>query len=169
MKSKSGIDSVTILCILAIILLVVIMVLPPVLRILEDNEEEEATPVEKVALSINDLETMNKTGLIECSKDNNTMSFYYKDNIVYQLNDVTKYDRKATDSVEICNQRTQIYKDIPGINSVCEYDVNNFVATFIFNFNVLENDNGELPIPKNSNIKEVIKGYIENNYTCYLK
>ena len=171
MENKKGLDSVTILCILAILLLVVLMVLPPMLRLMEDDEEPVPTPTpeEKTALTIDSFNSISNNGIVDCSKDGKVSTIYYKDEIVYQVQEAVTYERATENDISSCSQKVDLYKNTEGIVGLCEYDNGKFVATFIYNFNELTSATTGLPMEKNSNIKDVLRKYIEENNTCYMK
>ena len=165
---KSDFDSTTILCILAIILLVVIMVLPPMLRILVDDDEGIPEQDERKPIAVGDISNLNKNGMIDCSKDNSTITLSYKDEIIYQYKSIIKYDNATSQDIDTCNIKADNYKNTKGVTGICEYDSGKFVESFTYNINYLE-DSSDLPIEKNTNIRVELKKYIEDNYTCYLK
>lgn len=170
MNKKIEIDSVTILGILGIVLLVVLMVLPPLLRILVEDEPEEGEVVEKQKMTESDIESINKNGIVSCEKDKITLYISYKDEIVYQLKETTTYTEVSESDIDDCNNKKEYYSDSEGITGLCEYNLGNFVASFIFNYNTIEEDAKiDLPIQRDSNIKGVLKDYIKDGYSCYLK
>lgn len=172
MENKKEIDSVTILCILAILLLIVIMVLPPMLRVLVNEEREvipTPTPVVVESLTLESINSISNNGLVDCNNVDNTKTLYYKDLVIYQVKDTIKYSRVTDEDIDNCNQKVELYKNTDGISGLCEYESGNFVATFIYNFNSITGTTTDLPIEKNSNIKDVLKKYLEDNYTCYMK
>ena len=168
---KKGFDSVTILCILAILLLVVLMVLPPMLRLMDDEEEPVPTPTPeaKEALTVENINSISNNGIVDCAKDGAVTTIYYKDGVVYQVKEEITYNRVTDADVDNCNQKVGLYNNTEGIIGLCDYDAGKFIETFIYNYNELTDAITGLPVEKNSNIKDVLKKYIENNNTCYIK
>ncbi len=171
MENKKGFDSVTILCVLGILLLVIIMVLPPILRVLDESEEAVPTPTPEVkeALTIENLNSISNNGIVDCTNTGIVMTIYYKDGVIYQVKEAITYERVTDSDIDKCNQKIELYKDIEGITGLCDYDGGKFVETFIYYYNELNEVTTDLPIEKNSNIKDVLKKYIEDNNICYMK